>query len=157
MMTTRRIIISTITTGPEGIRLEAELNDSPTAQKIWEVLPVLERVNRWGDEVYLSVPVWMGEESDARRDVDVGDLAFWPLGRTLCIFFGPTPVSTDGRPKAYSPVNIVGRVLSDVSVLKKVEEKTFFIVRPWDPSEDGGTDEATLAMSHSLNDAGFAL
>ena len=59
-------------------------------------------------------------EADAREDVDVGELGYWPSGPAFCIFFGPTPVSTDDRPRAYSPVNVFGRTLDDASVLKNV-------------------------------------
>ena len=40
----------TITVG--DIKASAELNDSKTAQKIWEALPITESVNTWGDEIY---------------------------------------------------------------------------------------------------------
>jgi hypothetical protein len=61
-----------------------------------------------------------GQESDARADVEVGELGYWPMGHALCIFFGPTPASTDERPRAYSPVNIIGRVSGDVTQFRAV-------------------------------------
>lgn len=57
---------------------------------------------------------------DAREEVEVGTLAYWPTGNAFCLFFGPTPVSTGDKPRAYSPVNIFGHVIGDVGVLKSV-------------------------------------
>ena len=100
------------------IALEAELLDTPTASRILDALPIEGSANVWGDEIYFDIPLSLGLEADARADVAVGDLAYWPAGPAFCIFFGPTPVSTDERPRAYSPVNIFGRVLGDAGRLK---------------------------------------
>jgi hypothetical protein len=102
------------------LTLQAELNESPTAQEIWKKLPLEGRANTWGDEIYFEVPVVMDQESDARAEVEVGELGYWPVGRAFCIFFGPTPVSTDERPRAYSPVNVIGRVQGDATLFKLV-------------------------------------
>jgi len=48
----------TITAGP--VTMEAELNNSPTAQKIWQALPVTGQASTWGDEVYFEIPVRAG-------------------------------------------------------------------------------------------------
>lgn len=108
----------TITAG--SVKMEALLNDSPTAQQIWEALPITGRANVWGDEIYFEIPVRAEQAPDARAEVEVGELGYWPLGHAFCIFFGPTPVSTDERPRAYSPVNIVGRVLGDAALFRQV-------------------------------------
>ncbi len=110
-----RIIIAA---GP--VTVEAELNESPTAQRIWEELPIAGQANVWGDEIYFKVPVEMEEAPDARADVAVGELGYWPRGRAFCIFFGPTPVSDGDQPRAASPVNPVGRVLDDVDGFRDV-------------------------------------
>ena len=104
------------------LTLQAELNESLTAQEIWKKLPLEGRVNTWGDEIYFEVPVVMDQESDARAEVEVGELGYWPVGRAFCIFFGPTPVSTDERPRAYSPVNVIGRVQGDATLCKLVRD-----------------------------------
>lgn len=105
------------------LSLRAELNESPTARQIWEALPVESTVQTWGDEVYFEIPVVADREADARADVAVGEMGYWPLGRALCIFFGPTPASTGDAPRAYSPVNVVGRVLDDATRLRSVREE----------------------------------
>jgi hypothetical protein len=71
-----------------------------------------------------------GQEPDARAEVEVGELGYWPVGRAFCIFFGPTPASTDERPRAYSPVNVLGRVLGDVTCFRAVREGTRVRVAP---------------------------
>lgn len=104
------------------LTLQAELNESPTAHEIWNKLPLEGRANAWGDEIYFEVPVAMDQESDARAEVEVGELGYWPVGWAFCIFFGPTPVSTDERPRAYSPVNVIGRVQGDAKLFKLVSD-----------------------------------
>jgi hypothetical protein len=104
------------------VALPGELNDSPTARRIWEALPVEGRASTWGDEIYFEIPVEADQAPDARADVDVGELGYWPVGRAFCIFFGPTPASTGERPRAYSPVNVVGRVLGDATQFRAVAD-----------------------------------
>lgn len=107
-----------------SVQVKAELNDSPTAQQVWDVLPIEGRASTWGDEIYFQIPVTAREAPDARAQVEVGELAYWPVGRAFCIFFGPTPVSTDDRPRAYSPVNVLGRVAGDPAALRTVSSGT---------------------------------
>ena len=63
-------------------------------------------------------------EPDARVEVDVGELGYWPVGHALCVFFGPTPVSRDERPRAASPVNILGRLKGDATQFRLVRNGT---------------------------------
>jgi len=113
--------MNTITLSAGAVSLTAELNDGPTAQQIWQALPIEGKANRWGDEIYFEIPVKASQEPDAREQVEVGELGYWPVGHAFCIFFGPTPVSTDERPRAYSPVNILGRVTGDVTRFRDVK------------------------------------
>ena len=108
----------TITSG--NISLNAELIDNATAQAIWDALPIENRASTWGDEVYFTIPVNMEAAPDARADVDVGELAYWPTGSAFCIFFGPTPASSGPRPRAASPVNVFGVIQGDPTAFKKV-------------------------------------
>ena len=114
--------MNTITLSAGNVSLTAELNDSPTAQQIWQALPIEGKANRWGDEIYFEIPVKANQEPDAREQVEVGELGYWPVGHAFCIFFGPTPVSTDERPRAYSPVNILGRVIGDATRFRNVKD-----------------------------------
>ena len=105
-----------------GIEAEAVLNDSPTAQKIWEALPIEARGNTWGDEIYFAIPVKSSLGKDARELVEVGDLGYWPSGSAFCIFFGPTPVSRGNEVRPASAVNVIGRVTGDAKIFKKVSD-----------------------------------
>lgn len=112
-----------ITIAAGSVTMEAELNDSPTAHKIRDALPITGRANTWGDEIYFEIPVQAEQAADARADVEVGELGYWPVGSAFCIFFGPTPVSTGKKPRAASPVNIVGRVLGNATVFRQVRSE----------------------------------
>jgi hypothetical protein len=109
-----------ITSG--NITAFAELNDSPTAQAIWDALPIAARANTWGDEIYFPIPVKRGQEPDAREIVQAGELGYWTPGHAFCIFFGPTPASKGDEIRAASAVNIIGKVDGNPRVFKKVKD-----------------------------------
>lgn len=120
----RRILI---TAGE--IEIEAALLDTLTADAIYNALPFEGYARLWGDEIYFEIPVKMNEEAGAREEVEVGDLAFWPIGPAFCIFFGRTPVSTGNKPRAYSPVNVFGKIEGSVDDFKKVDPNSFIQVK----------------------------
>lgn len=105
-----------------NVTTEGVLNDTPTANAIWENLPLTGKANIWGDEIYFATPVKEGLEPTAKEVVERGDLGYWPPGRAFCIFFGPTPASTGAEIRPASAVNIIGRVEGDATVFKKVKE-----------------------------------
>ena len=114
----------------EGISMEAELLETPTARQIGEALPLEGSVNVWGDEIYFDISLTIDQEPDASQDVQVGDLGYWPAGPAFCIFFGPTPVSTGDQPRAYSPVNVFGRVLGNPQLFKSVSSGATLKITP---------------------------
>jgi hypothetical protein len=101
--------------------VEAELNASRTAQAIWDALPIEGRGNRWGKEIYFPIAVRLDEE-DAKAVVEKGDLAYWPQGPALCVFWGPTPASRGDECRSYSPVNVFGRLKGDPQLLDGVRD-----------------------------------
>jgi hypothetical protein len=115
----RRIVISTKATRDVSAVISDE--NPKTADAIWCALPMKGSANRWGDEIYFSIPVSLSEEH-ARAEVEVGSVAYWPPGNALCIFFGATPASRHGEPRAYSPVNVFARIVGDTNVFKKVKD-----------------------------------
>ena len=93
--------------------ISIELDDSrspKTVQAILEKLPVEINITKWGDELYTERTQISANEENAKKEVDYLDVAYWPEGNALCLFYGPTPISRDGQILAYSPVNIVGRI-----------------------------------------------
>lgn len=97
----------------------AELNDTPTAVAIRNSLPLEARAQTWGEEIYFSIPVNISAK-DPKEVVEVGDLAYWPAGNAFCIFFGRTPASRGDEPRPASPVDIIGKVKTNVDSLKDV-------------------------------------
>ncbi len=110
-----------ITAAP--VVMEAELNQSQTAQQIWDVLPIEARGNMWGDEIYFSIPV-EAETDNAHEVVELGELAYWPPGTAFCIFFGPTPMSRGAEIRPASPVNVVGKLIGEPTAFKQVKDGT---------------------------------
>ena len=103
------------------LKVEAELNESKTAQLIWKVLPIEARANLWGEEIYFAIAVKTGLEAGSREVVSAGELGYWPTGNAFCIFFGRTPASRGDEIRAASAVNIIGKVLTDPKVFLKVK------------------------------------
>jgi len=99
----------------------AILNDSPMAQVLWKSLPLESSVNRWGDEIYFSTSL-KEAGGEKRKIVDKGDIAFWPPGSALCIFFGLTPASRGEEIRPASEVILLGKVEGDLEEFKKVED-----------------------------------
>jgi hypothetical protein len=105
-----------------NLKVEAELNESRTAQLVWEALPIEAKANLWGEEIYFAIPVKTGLEQGSREIVSAGELGYWPTGHAFCIFFGPTPASQGDEIRAASAVNVIGKVLGDPKVFLKVKD-----------------------------------
>ena len=105
------------------VEVSAELNSTKTAQAIWDALPITGRGNRWGEEIYFSIPLSL-EPENAHEVVTMGDLGYWPPGTAFCIFFGPTPMSQGQEIRPASAVNVFGKVTGDAKVLKQVASGT---------------------------------
>ncbi len=103
-----------------SITIEGILNETETAKKIWSSLPLDSSVNTWGDEIYFSVQV-DNELENSQEIVDLGDIGFWPPGNAICLFFGPTPISSEGEIRPASSVNIVGKIIGNLEELKLIK------------------------------------
>ena len=116
----RKIKIKNTSIGHISAELLEDKN-AKTADAIWDALPIEANANLWGEEIYFSTKVKASLEN-SQELVDVGDIAYWPPGKAFCIFFGPTPASTDDRPRAASSVNVFARVQGNPAVFKKVRD-----------------------------------
>ncbi len=103
----------------QGISIEAELLESKLAEKLTGILPYQTRVNTWGEEIYFAIPLKSDIEKP-QETVARGDVAYWPEGACLCLFFGPTPISSEEEIRPASAVEVVGKIPSGYEVLKKV-------------------------------------
>jgi uncharacterized protein len=86
-----------------------------TADALLRNLPIGGRVVRYGEEVYFQVPLKASSESP-KSMVEVGSIAYWPMGVAVCVFYGPT--------KPYSPVNKIGRITEGLDLFRTVKEGT---------------------------------
>jgi len=86
-----------------------------TVDNLANALPFEGRAARWKEELYFETPVKLGTEK-AKSSVEVGTLAYWPMGSALCIFYGPT--------QPYSPVNVVGKITSNLEMFRAVKSGT---------------------------------
>jgi hypothetical protein len=83
-----------------------------TIDTIVRKLPLEGRAALWKEEVYFEIPIKMGEEK-AKPTVELGTIAFWPMGSALCVFYG--------KSQPYSPVSILGKVTSNLELFKQVK------------------------------------
>ncbi len=114
------------------VRVDLELDDRQapkTVQTILEKLPIEVKINGWGDELYTDPMPVKAKEENARSKVELMDVAYWPQGQALCLFFGPTPISKGDEIKPYSPVNIIGKIVSRENIAKRVDNSTSVIIR----------------------------
>ena len=113
----RRMKIITTSAGA----LNAELTDenTTTADAVWEKLPIEGKANVWGEEIYFTIPVTLEAET-TKQLVDIGDVAYWPPGKAICFFFGPTPASWDREIRPASPVNVFAKIENNAKLLKLV-------------------------------------
>lgn len=115
-------ILITVKTPDTSITLKLDCKLSPETVKAFvEQLPFTVKLNLWGDEIYSSEsPIIMPEEN-AQSLVNLNDVAYWPSGRAICLFYGPTPIGKKGEITPASPVNVIGKIICpDKSILKKI-------------------------------------
>ncbi len=105
----------------KDIVLDAELSDTKCAKAISDALPIEAIPNEWGDEFYFEIPIQMQLDDTATTKVKIGDIGYWPPGRALAIFFGPTPMSRGDDPVPASEVNLVGKIIGNAAILKKAK------------------------------------
>ena len=108
------------------IILELDETNSPkTVNDFIEKLPFTVDLNVWGDEIYTSESPITQPEENAKSLVQLNDVAYWPTGKAICLFYGPTPIGNPGEITPASPVNILGKIVSpDKSVLNNANGKS---------------------------------
>jgi len=107
------------------IILELDDTNSPkTVNDFIEKLPFTVDLNVWGDEIYTSESPITQPEENPKSPVQLNDVAYWPTGKAICLFYGSTPIGEPGKITPASPVNILGKIISpDKSVLNNADGK----------------------------------
>ena len=110
--------------GLENIIIELDCTKSPkTCKDIFDSLPFSVSAHLWGEEIYTDESPITQPEENAKALVDLNDVAYWPNGKAICLFFGPTPIGKKGEIKPYSPVNVVGKITNpDKTILSKIND-----------------------------------
>ena len=103
-----------------SVAIRARLLDTPTAERIWQALPIYASAQTWGREIYFDTAVSSVREPGARDVISHGEIAFWPDGEAIAIGFGPTPLSKRGEIRMSGPCNVWAMALDDVAQLKSV-------------------------------------
>ncbi len=111
-----------------GLETGGWLNETDTASKVAEILPITGTVNLWGDEIYFSIPVETGLEN-AKETVIIGDIAYWPEGKAMCIFLGKTPISRGEEVRPISAVNVIGWIEGVEGLVGRVKQGDKITVR----------------------------
>jgi hypothetical protein len=83
-----------------------------TIEALFSALPFTSKTFLYNEEVYFETPVSVGPERP-KSSVSPGDIAYWPPGKAFCIFFG--------KSQPYGPVNIVGKISSDLEPFRKIK------------------------------------
>ena len=118
----------------EIVRIELDDSLFPrTFKAILDNLPVEVNIHKWGEELYTDrTTIAVEQEDNLKTEVNELDVAYWPEGNALCLFYGPTPISKNGKILAYSPVNIIGKIIGSSSkddILNRIKERTRVTIR----------------------------
>ena len=110
-----------------------ELDDSQspkTVKAILDNLPIKVKINRWGDELYTDKTSIVAEEENAQSVVKPLDVAYWPEGNALCLFYGSTPISkSPDEILPYSPVNVVGKIITKDNILEEFKDHSTVVIK----------------------------
>lgn len=89
-----------------------DVHSTNTVNDFVSKLPFTVDLNIWGDEIYTSKSPIPQPEENAKSTVQLNDVAYWPTGKAICLFYGPAPIGNPGEIIPVSPVNIIGKIIS---------------------------------------------
>ena len=106
----------------DKIIFEVVLFNSPTANKIWNSLPISSNIKTWGKEIYFYTDVVAEKEPNAKSIIELGEIAYWPTGKAIAIGFGKTPISQKDEIRLADDCNIWGETKFDLKKLENIAE-----------------------------------
>ena len=106
----------------DKIIFEVVLFNSPTANKIWNSLPISSNIKTWGKEIYFYTDVVANKEPNAKSIIEFGEIAYWPTGKAIAIGFGKTPISQKDEIRLADDCNIWGETKFDLKKLENITE-----------------------------------
>ena len=94
-----------------------DLNDTETAEKIWDSLPINSKINVWGEEIYFYVSV----SADLANDAGCNKFRrYWSAGKAIAIGFGKTPISQGNEIRLADKCNVWGKTNFDLKKLVNI-------------------------------------
>lgn len=64
-----------------------------TVNRILTLFPIVSRIHVWREEAYFEIKAQIGLEK-ATKQMKAGDIAYWPQGDAVCLFFNEmSPIS----------------------------------------------------------------
>jgi hypothetical protein len=102
------------------IEIRARLLDTPTADRIWQALPLFSTAELRGAELSFETVVESGRERGARMIVSAGEIGFTPDRDAVAIALPPGGPRGTGQPRLWSPSNIWAQALDDLAPLASV-------------------------------------
>ena len=97
-----------------------DLNDTETAEKIWDSLPINSKINVWGEEIYFYVSVSADIANDAKAVINLGEIVYWSAGKAIAIGFGKTPISQGNEIRLADKCNVWGKTNFDLKKLVNI-------------------------------------
>ncbi len=134
-------------TGNYGFYVDCE--ETEFLQKLLEKLPLTSNVALWGEEIYFDIGLEF-VPSECTREVNVGDVAYWPEGKAICVFLGPTPLSSSEKPVPANEVFVFGHTDASPQELKHIKEGETIEVFPYKETstrEEQRDDNRILSQS----------
>ena len=121
-----KYIVQVDISNSSSVSLELNDENSPkTVRSFVDNLPFTLELNVWGDEIYTSSSPIIISEENSKSPVSLNDVAYWPTGKAICLFYGPTPNSKNDEIIPASPVNVIGKIIDpDKSILDTAEGKS---------------------------------
>ena len=102
-----------------NIEFIVKTRKTETAKIIIKNIPIISKINTWGDEIYFYTqlkPIKL--EADSKDVFKLGEIAYWVDGNAIAIGFGPTPASKGKEIRLVSKCNCWGDAVNPSDLLK---------------------------------------